>query len=226
MAIAWLVCATAAWSFAQGRGRTPRARPAPVVDAGIEDAAPAVAPVAPAEPSDAGALSPLTPGPNEMAPATDAGAPPDYDRTLSEIAQLRARIAALVDHFYKSRVIVRVRSEGDAMPLAKLTVSLDDGAVYQSPPNFRADDAVTVYDHAIAPGKHAVTIDAERKDARDDGFRASQRTRFLVDVPKDQVLELDTRITDDSTMGSDFPSDKSGRYDLRIRVKASARPAR
>jgi hypothetical protein len=33
------------------------------------------------------------------------------------------------------------------------------------------------------------------------------------------------KIIDDSAMGADFPSDKSGKYDLRFRVKASAKPS-
>jgi hypothetical protein len=43
-------------------------------------------------------------------------------------------------------------------------------------------------------------------------------------VPKDQELEVSVEIDDDSSMGKDFPSDHSGRYDLRVRAKATAKP--
>ena len=103
-------------------------------------------------------------------------------------------------------------------------MSLDDGVVYTAQPNFRADDLTLVYDHAVAPGRHAITIDVERKDERDEAFRTAQRSRLVVDVPKDQKLSLEVKILDDSTMGADFPSDRSGRYDLRVRAKAVAKP--
>jgi hypothetical protein len=34
---------------------------------------------------------------------------------------------------------------------------------------------------------------------------------------------VDVRISDDSSMGADFPGDHSGKYDLRFRVKAVAK---
>ena len=77
--------------------------------------------------------------------------------------------------------------------------------------------------HALAPGRHAITVDVERKDDRNDAFRNSQRTRFTVEVPRDQELAVQIKIGDDSDMGKDFPGDKSGSYDLRVRAKAEAR---
>jgi hypothetical protein len=76
----------------------------------------------------------------------------------------------------------------------------------------------------VAPGRHAITIEAERKDDRDESFRTSQRSRFIVDVPRDNKVTVEVKIIDDSSMGGDFPSDKSGKYDLRFRVKAVAKP--
>jgi hypothetical protein len=81
-----------------------------------------------------------------------------------------------------------------------------------------------VYDHGVAPGRHALTVDVERKDDRDDRFRSADRSRFTVDVPQGSRLEVEVKLDDDSTMGGDFPGDKSGRYDLRVRMKAVARP--
>ena len=71
-----------------------------------------------------------------------------------------------------------------------------------------------------------MTVEIDRKDDRDETFRSSQKSRFLVDVPKDERLEVTIRVDDDSDMGGDFPSDKKGRYDLRVRAKALAKPVK
>ena len=142
----------------------------------------------------------------------------------ADIAALRARVFAVSDNLYQSRVAVALQTDGDHGQIARLTVSLDDGIVYTAPPAFSASDMTVVYDHAAAPGRHAVTIDIDRKDDRDESFRTSQRNRFTIDVPRDNRVGVEVKVIDDSTMGRDFPADKSGRYDLRLRVKAVAKP--
>jgi hypothetical protein len=188
----------------------------PAADAGAP-------PVTAAEAAAAARLSPLTPAPNEF---SDAGVTPtstDYDRLLSDIAALRARVAAVSDTLFHSRIAISLETGSDASRIASLAVSLDDGIVWTSPASFRADDATVVYDHAVAPGNHAVTVEIERRDRVSEAFRATQRSRFLVDVPTDQRLVLEVRLWDDSNMG-DFVKDKEGRYDLRVRARAKAQP--
>jgi hypothetical protein len=237
----------AAVAFAQphhGRGK-PKPKPAAKADAGSESAhegaaESADAGVAPAAAGDAGPVppppgmhgelgdggvrpSPLTPAPNEFAQPIDAGAPTiDYDKLIADIASLRARVAAVGDTLFHSRIAIQVRTDGDHGRVGRFVVSLDDGAVYTAPPGFKADDWQPVYAHALAPGRHAITVDVERKDDRNDGFRNSQRTRFTVEIPRDQQLDVRIKVGDDSDMGKDFPSDKSGSYDLRVRVSAEA----
>ena len=182
-----------------------------------------------AEANDGGVKpSPLNPTQQEMPNGTgDSGAPGtplDYDRLLADIAALRARVAAVSDNLYQSRVAVALLTDGDHGKIARLTVSLDDGVVYTAPAAFAASDMTVVYDHAVAPGRHAVTIDIDRKDERDESFRTSQKNRFTIDVPRDNRVEVQVKIIDDSSMGKDFPSDKSGAYDLRLKVKAVAKP--
>ena len=168
--------------------------------------------------------SPLNPAANEF---SDAGPLPpslDYDRLLADIAALRARVAAVSDNLFRSRVAVALETSGDHGRIAHLEVSLDDGVVFTAPANFHADDSTVVYDHSAAPGRHAVTIEVERRDDRDDSFRTTQRSRFVVDIPRDNRLLLDVHIWDDSNMGKNFEADHSGRYELKIRAKASAAP--
>jgi hypothetical protein len=169
-------------------------------------------------------MSPLNPAPNEFSDAGPAAATLDYDRLLADVASLRARAAAVSDMMFHSRVAISIETSGDHGRIAALTVGLDDGTVWTAPSPFRAEDATQVYDHAVAPGHHAVTIDVERRDDREDAFRTSQRSRFIVDVPADTRVALDVKLWDDSSMGADFPSDKKGTYDLRVRASAKAQP--
>ena len=197
--------ATAAWPY-----------PAAPSDAGP------VPPPPQMESADGGKLSPLNPAANEF---SDAGTPAitvDYDRLLADIGSLRARVAAVSDTLFHSRIAVTLETSGDHGRIAALTVSLDDGIVWTSPAAFRAEDATTVYDHAVAPGHHAVTVDVERRDDRNDSFRSNQRSRFVVDVPADQRLAVELKLWDDSNMGGDFPADKKGDYELRVRMRAKA----
>jgi hypothetical protein len=184
------------------------------------DAGPVPAP--PTESGDGGKLSPLNPAANEF---SDAGPPAtalDYDKLLADIGSLRARVAAVSDTLFHSRIAVSLETNGDHGRIASLSVSLDDGVVWTSPSQFRAEDATVVYDHAVAPGHHAVTVEVERRDDRNDTFRSTQRSRFVVDVPADERLAVDVKLWDDSSMGGDFPGDKKGSYELRVRMRAKA----
>jgi hypothetical protein len=245
LAAAATVIATLA--FAQPRGAKPArpaARPKPAASAGADSpydspaasasasAAPQAAatgsgdtgPVPPpaSDAADGGKLSPLNPAANEF---SDAGVMPpsvDYDRLLLDIGSLRARVAAVSDTLFHSRIAVALETSGDHGRIASMSVSLDDGVVWTSPPTFRAEDATTVYDHAVAPGHHALTVDVERRDDRNDAFRSAQRSRFIVDVPADERLLVELKLWDDSNMGADFATDKAGRYELRVRARAKA----
>lgn len=206
---------------------------APVIAAASADGGTAIADPGSMAGLDGGVRSsPLNPSANEFPSRTvDGGAPPpvsgpDYDRLLADVAALRARIATAQDALFRSRIGIAVKLDGKHAKLTRLAISLDDGAVYAAPAGFRPEEFTTVYDHAVAPGKHAVTVDVERRDDRDEAFRSSQRSRVIVEVPKEQRLDLQVLLVDESDMGGDFPADKSGRYDLRMKFKAVASAAK
>ncbi len=184
------------------------------------DAGPVPPPPAPA--GSGGPLSPLNPAPNEF---SDGGAPPttiDYDRLLADVAALRARIAAVGDTMYRTKIAISLETRGDHGRIAGLSVLLDDGVVWTAPASFRADDTTRIYEHSVAPGHHAVTVEVERRDDRDDTFRSTQRSRFVVDIPADRSLAVSFKLRDDSNIGGDFRSDRKGEYDLRVRMRAQA----
>jgi hypothetical protein len=190
------------------------------VDAGL-GAAP---PPPPPESTEGGTPSPLNPAANEFSDAAIQPVSVDYDRLLADIASLRARVAAVSDTLFHSRIVIAIEASGDHAKVTSLSVSLDDGVVWSAPSSFRADASTVVYEHALAPGHHAVTVDVERRDDRNDAFRSAQRSRFTVDVPAEQRLAVDIKVEDNSGIGGDFPSDKKGQYDLRVRARAEARP--
>ena len=166
--------------------------------------------------------SPLTPASGEMpgSAAIDAGNV-DYDRLLADIAALRTRVAAVGESLFQSRMAIAVRVEGDHGRLAKLAVSVDDGVVYTNPQGFRAEEATPVFARALAPGRHAVTIEVEREDRENVAFKTTQRSRFVVEVARDEQLDVSLRVEDDSSM-ADLPGKKRGEYDLRVRMKATS----
>jgi hypothetical protein len=208
--------------------RAPPAAPAGIASAAAIPFAASDAGPVPPSPSDVGEggarLSPLNPAANEFSDAGMAPTSIDYDRLLADLASLRARAAAVSDVLFHSRIAISLETTGDHGRIASLSVALDDGNVWVSPAAFRAEDATTVYDHAVAPGHHAVTIDIDRHDDRDETFRSSQRSRFIVDVPADARLSLDVKLWDDSSIGGDFSGDRKGNYDLRVRARARAQP--
>jgi hypothetical protein len=207
----------------KARGPSPAGSASAATAIAANDAGPI--PPSPVDVADGGGrLSPLNPAPNEFSDAGMAPTSIDYDRLLADLASLRARAAAVSDVLFHSRLAISLETSGDHGRIASLSVALDDGAVWTSPAAFRAEDATTVYDHAVAPGHHAVTIDIDRHDDRDETFRSSQRSRFIVDVPADARLALDVKLWDDSSMGGDFRGDRKGNYDLRVRAQAKAQP--
>jgi hypothetical protein len=167
--------------------------------------------------------SPLNPRAEEFSDGGAPATPGDLDKIMGDIAALRARVSTIGDTLWKSRIVVRVETSGSHAKIGKLALSLDDGIVYTAPPGFSADDETTVYDHAVAPGKHVLSVEIERRDDRGETFRTGQHSRVTLEVPENQRLETSIRIDDDSDMGSDFPSSQKGSYDLRVRVNAKAR---
>ena len=207
------------------------AEPAAITDAGAALAPPSPSgssegaiPAPPSDSFDGGRLSPLNPAPNEFSDAAVAS-PPDYDKLLADIASLRTRVAAVSDTLFHARIAVAIEASGSHGRVASLSVSLDDGIVWTSPASFRADASTVVYEHSVAPGHHAVSVEVERRDDRNDNFRSTQRSRFIVDVPADQRLAVEIKLSDDSNMGADFPANKSGDYALNVRMNAKAQPA-
>ncbi len=171
------------------------------------------------------AVSPLTPRTDEAPPigaASSTKPSASYDEVMAEIAALRARVSAVGNAVWKSRMAVRIRTTGGHAKLASARMLLDGAPVWVAPKGFASEDYLPIFDGGVAPGLHSLTIEIERRDDRDETYRTIDRTTSTVTVPNGKRLEVDVRLDDDSTMGGEFPGDSVGRYDLRVRMNTRA----
>jgi hypothetical protein len=170
-------------------------------------------------------VSPLTPRPDETPPvkgATSAKPAASYDELMAEIAALRARVSMVGNAVWKSRMKVTFRMRGSHAKIASANLALDGARVWSAPKGFAAEDDTPIYEGGVAPGPHALTLEIERRDDRDETFRTIEKTTVTVVVPNGKTLQVESRLDDDSSMGGDFPSDESGKYDLSLKIKAKA----
>jgi hypothetical protein len=185
------------------------------VSASVTAAASPVAPMISGSP-----VSPLTPRPDE-APPVKASAKPaaSYDELMAEIATLRARVSMVGNAVWKSKLKVTFRMRGSHAKIAYAYLALDGARVWSAPKGFAAEDDTAIFEGGVAPGAHALTLEIERRDDRDEAYRSIEKTTVTVTVPNGKTLEVESRLDDDSSMGSD---PESGKYDLSLKIKAKA----
>jgi hypothetical protein len=164
--------------------------------------------------------SPLNPLPDEFPDGTVLPPPGEYDRVLGDIATLRSRAAALTTTLFKSKLRVRVTTEGKQSRITKLVVTLDDGVVFRAPERFSAEDGRVVYEHAVSPGHHVLGVEIERYDARGREYATWQASKLSIVVPENKVLSAELELEDDSDMAVDFPDDRDGEYELNVTLRA------
>lgn len=200
------------------------AAPAPAAPAPANSAAPAgttgaaptgtVATAAPARPS------PLNPTPAEFPSTSPAPSTSQLDALISRVAALRSRIAALASTMFSSKLRIEVRALGDTVRLESMHVSVDGGVVFTAPGRAVFEQPAIVYEHAVAPGSHVVSIEVERHDARNPQFSTWQESRFVVLVPEKKLLWTRLELEDESSMAEDFEADQEGQYQLRVKLLA------
>jgi hypothetical protein len=164
----------------------------------------------------------LNPAPTEFPPAAGAASSADLDRLLSQVAALRSRVAALTTALFSSKLHVELSASGDDVHLKTLNVWLDGGVVYTAPSSTSFERAALVYEHVIAPGPHVIGVEVERYGSQNQQFSTWQLSKFVVVVPEKKTLWAQIELEDASNMANEFPEDKQGRYDLRVRLQADA----
>ena len=121
---------------------------------------------------------------------------------------------------FSSKLRIEVRALGDTVRLESMHVSVDGGLVYTAPSRAVFEQAAIVYEHAVAPGSHVVSIEVERHDARNPQFSTWQESRFVVLVPEKKLLWTRLELEDESSMAEDFEQDDEGQYQLRVKLLA------
>ena len=164
--------------------------------------------------------SPLNPTPAEFPSTSATPSTSQLDALISRVAALRSRIAALASTMFSSKLRIEVRAEGDTVRLESMHVSVDGGVVYTAPSRAAFDQPAIVYEHAVAPGSHVVSIEVERHDARNPQFSTWQESRFVVVVPEKKLLWTRLELEDESSMAEDFEEDQQGQYQLRVKLLA------
>lgn len=219
-----LVVAVAPLLAMSARAAPPKGKkpvPSASVSASESASATVTAPVVSAAPTIAGSpVSPLTPRPDE-APPVKASAKPaaSYDELMAEIATLRARVSMVGNAVWKSKLKVTFRMRGSHARIAYAYLALDGARVWSAPKGFSAEDDIAIYEGGVAPGPHALTLEIERRDDRDEAYRSVEKTTVTVSVPNGKTLDVESRLDDDSSMGGD---PESGKYDLSLKIKAKA----
>jgi len=219
----WLALAAFSTELSAQTAAVPTAAPAAPAPTGI-----AAAPATATPPAPAGAVpsaapprpSPLNPTPAEFPSTSATPSTSQLDALISRVAALRSRIAALASTMFSSKLRIEVRAEGDTVRLESMHVSLDGGVVYTAPSRAVFDQPAIVYEHAVAPGSHVVSIEVERHDARNPQFSTWQESRFVVVVPEKKLLWTRLELEDESSMAEDFEEDQQGQYQLRVKLLA------
>lgn len=162
----------------------------------------------------------MNPAPAEFPATSPALGTPQLDALLSRAAALRSRIAALTSSLFSSKLRIEVRAAGDGVQLQALHVSVDGGVVYSAPARSGFEQPEVVYEHAVAPGPHVVSIEVERRDALNPQFSTWQESRFVVLVPERKALWTRLELDDESNMAEDFAEEDEGQYELRVKLLA------
>lgn len=176
-----------------------------------------------------------TPPPPAAAPPSDADlgpTPPDLSPLRAEYASLmddmvaaRELVATLGEDLFRTRVAISVQDRaGDDQSLATFALELDGTPVFHVEGEIEGGDAGRqVYEGALAPGPHVLTVAMEQRASVDSEYRYVQRDTYRFVVVRDRRTEVEIVLEDDSDIAQHFSSDGEGRYDVHTRVRVATR---
>lgn len=211
----------------------PAAPPAPPAPATPAPATPAATP--PAAPQ-AARVTPSTPAPvatSTPAPAADPGpTPPDlgplrqeYVAIMDEMVEARSRVAVLGEELFHTRMSITVQDRtGGAATLARFALELDGTPVHRTDgPIEGAAAGRQLWEGALAPGPHVLTLDLEQRARDDPEYRVSQRESFRFIVVRDRLTEVTIVLENDSDIARSFRTGGEGRFEIRTRLRVAMR---
>ncbi|WP_157069582.1 hypothetical protein [Sandaracinus amylolyticus] len=176
---------------------------------------------------------PPPPSPTPPAAAADPGPmPPDlsplrqeYVQLMDEMVQARSRVAIVGQELFQTRMTITVQDRtGGEQTLTRFVLELDGTPVHRTDGELEGgDQGRQLFEGALAPGPHVLTIDMEQRSREDTEYRTTQRESFRFIVVRDRLTEITIVLEDDSDIAREFRSGGEGRFEIRTRVRVATR---
>lgn len=208
----------------------PFAEPPP---AGATTTTTTTAPTTTTTTTSAGTVAPAQRPPTVATDAMDPGpTPPDlaplraeYVAIMDEMVQARSRVAILGQALFQTRMTVQLQDRtGDEATLSRFVLELDGTPIYNTEGEIESgDQGRQVFEGALAPGPHVLTLDLEQRAREDTEYRVSQRESFRFIVVRERLTEVTIVLEDDSDIARSFASGGEGRFEIRTRLRVATR---
>jgi hypothetical protein len=200
---------------------TPPAAPPPTPPAAPTASTPST-PAASTATTSAPTSEPVDPGPTppDLAPLRA-----DYTTLMDDMVAARQLVATLGEELFRTRVAITVQDRaGDRQTLASFALELDGSPVFHVEGEIEGGgEGRQVYEGALAPGPHVLTVATEQRARENPEYRYVQRDTYRFVVVRDRRTELTLVLEDDSDIAQHFQSDGEGRYDVHTRVRVATR---
>lgn len=197
---------------------TPPAAPPPSTTASTTTTA--TTPSTPPPPAASTATADVGPTPPDLSPLRA-----DYSALMDDMVAARELVATLGEELFRTRVAISVQDRaGDDQSLASFALELDGTPVFHVEGEIEGGgDGRQVYEGALAPGPHVLTVAMEQRAATDSEYRYVQRDTYRFIVVRDRRTEVGIVLEDDSDIAQHFQNDGEGRYDVHTRVRVATR---
>nr|MDQ3038175.1 hypothetical protein [Myxococcota bacterium] len=186
----------------------------------VPSSAGAAAPAASAPPAGTAERGDPGPTPPDLAPIRQ-----EYVQLMDEMVQARSRVAIVGQELFQTRMTITVQDRtGDEQTLTHFTLELDGTPIHRTDGEIEGgEQGRQVFEGALAPGPHVLTIDMEQRARDDPEYRTTQRESFRFIVVRDRLSEVTITLEDDSDIARSFRSGGEGRFDVRTRVRVATR---
>jgi hypothetical protein len=144
---------------------------------------------------------------------------------MDDMVNARQLVATLGEELFQTRVVITVQDRaGDDQTLATFALELDGAPVFHTDGEIEGgSEGRQVYEGALAPGPHVLTVASEQRAREDAEYRYVQRDTYRFIVVRDRRTEIGIVLEDDSDIARQFPHDGEGRYDVHTRVRVATR---
>jgi hypothetical protein len=141
------------------------------------------------------------------------------------MVQARSRVAILGQELFQTRMTIEVQDRtGDEQTLARFVLELDGTPIHRSDGEIEGGaQGRRLFEGALAPGPHVLTLELEQRSREDTEYRVTQRDSFRFIVVRERLTEVSIVLEDDSDIARSFTSGGEGRFEIRTRVRVATR---